>query len=68
MLTGSTEAGASVQIVGGPSMVEATASASGAFMAMVTLFANASNELHVRRAGSGADAAGNSTATTFDVR
>jgi hypothetical protein len=55
MLTGSTEPGAIVQIVGGPSMVEATASASGSFMAEVTLFANASNELHVRRAGSGAD-------------
>ncbi len=55
MLSGMTEPGAMVQIVGGPSMVEATASASGSFMAEVMLFANASNELHIRRAGSGAD-------------
>jgi large repetitive protein len=54
-LSGTTEAGATVQIVGGPSMVEVDADAAGAFMAEVMLFANASNELHVRRAGSGAD-------------
>lgn len=54
-LSGTTEPGATVQIVGGPAMVEAMADAAGTFMAEVTLFANASNELHIRRAGSGAD-------------
>lgn len=54
-LSGTTEPGETVQIVGGPSMVEVDADAAGAFMTDVMLFANASNELHIRRAGSGAD-------------
>lgn len=54
-LTGRATASAMVQIVGGVSEVDVVADASGIFAADVMLHANASNELHAHRAGSGAD-------------
>ncbi len=54
-ISGSTEASAAITITGGAADATGTAASDGTFSISVTLNANARNELHVTRDGSGVD-------------